>query len=274
MQGKIINRNYLVEEKIGEGGMGVVHKGRQLSLQRHVAIKFLTGNILNNKILTSRFRREALASIQISHPNIIKIIDLDVVDTTHYLVMEYIAGGSLEDLLDKRERFSEKEGCQLILQAISGLKVAHHRSIVHRDLKPANILLTRDHQIKITDFGIAHFEEMTQLTQTGSVLGTPQYMSPEQALGKAIDERSDIYSLGVIFYQMLTGEPPFQANNAALYLQKHAYATPKSPRDTNPKISNYINDMILKMLAKAPIDRFKSMDSLENTLLTYLRTRR
>ncbi len=270
---EIIKDTYEILEKIGEGGMGVVYKGYQVSLKRLVAIKFLSGDILNNRILITRFKREALASVKISHPNVVKIIDLDSENNQYFLVMEYVKGGSLENLLERRGHLAEKDAIIILLQVVSALKIAHKLGIIHRDLKPSNILFTEDNMAKLADFGIAHFNEMTQLTQTGSIIGTPQYMSPEQAAGKKIDYSTDIYSLGVIFFEMLTGFLPFEAQNPVLYIQKHIYAKPPSPRDFNPKISKYIEEVVLKMLAKSPIDRFKSMEHLEKTLKNYLKTK-
>lgn len=273
MIGTTVNSTYEIIEKIGEGGMGIVYKALQKSLDRPVAIKFITENPLHNRVMLSRFKREALACARLSHPHIVRMIDFNQWKNTYYLVMEYISSGSLENLLVKQSMLEQKDAVFLMLQAVSALKAAHKQGVIHRDLKPSNILLTEKNHINLCDFGIAHFDDMTQLTRTGSVLGTPQYMSPEQCLGKELDERSDIYSLGVVFYQVLTGEPPFQASNAAVLIQKHVYARPRPLKDINRKIAGQLEEIILKCLAKSPVDRFHSAEQLEMMLINYVGTR-
>ncbi len=274
MIGKVVNSSYEIEEKLGAGGMGVVYKALQYSLQRPVAIKFITENPLHNRVMLTRFKREALACARISHPYIVRMIDFNEWENIYYLVMEYAPHGSLEEILQRQNMLEEHEALLLLLQSVSALKAAHQCGIVHRDLKPSNMLLSQKNHIKLTDFGIAHLDDMTQLTKTGSVLGTPQYMSPEQCMGKEVDERTDIYSLGVVFYQVFTGKPPFQADNPSLLIQKHVYARPRPLREYNVRISPPIEEIILKCLAKSPVERFKSAEDLEMVIFNYMRTRK
>ena len=210
---------YLIERHLAKGGMADVYLARDVLLQRPVALKVMLSDLVHDKELIARFQREAQAIAQLNHPHVIQIYTTGIAPSGEpYLVMQYIAGGSLQEemtrLAESNQQFSPQRGLQLAAQVASALRVAHAAGIVHRDLKPSNILLRGDGTAVVTDFGIAAVQEASaRLTRTGHVMGTPYYMSPEQASGKAVDGRADIYALGVILYEMFSGSVPFKADS-------------------------------------------------------------
>ncbi|MBD0369828.1 MAG: protein kinase [Pyrinomonadaceae bacterium] len=275
MAGETVIGSYRIEEVIGRGGMGVVYRGQHLKLPRTVAIKSIDAQAPSDlRRLRSRFEKEAYVQSQLDHPGIVKIYDYIVGQQTYYIVMEYVEGRSLAELctsddcplpLDRALDIFEQ-----ILEAVAYAQTftyrardgSLHRGLVHRDLKPANILLTKDERIKITDFGIVKIGGREITDTSGARYGSPQYVSPEQARGRDVDQRSDIYSLGVILYEMLTGDPPFGGRRDKLtrteILRAHVERQPLSPSEINKEIPPEVEKIILRALEKAPEDRFRS----------------
>ena len=213
-KGQKINDRYEIVKSIGEGGMANVYLAVDLILNRKVAIKILRGDLANDEKFIRRFQREALAASSLSHPNIVEMYDVGEDNGNYYIVMEYIEGKTLKQLLKKRGHLTVGEAVDIMLQITDGMVHAHDSYIIHRDLKPQNIMIQEDGQIKITDFGIAMALNSTQLTQTNSVMGSVHYLPPEQASGKGSTIKSDIYSMGILFYELLTGVLPFKGDNA------------------------------------------------------------
>jgi len=262
--------DFLLEAKLGEGGMGVVFRARQVSLDRPVALKFLSHHASLGRRFAERFYREARAAAQLVHPNIIQIYVIGEHEGTPYFAMEYVEGLDLSHLLHSGEPLQHEESLEVIRSVAKALEMAAERGIVHRDIKPANIMITRSGAAKVMDFGLAKATATVQqsLTQEGQIVGTPTYLSPEQALSKDVDTRSDLYSLGCVLYECLTGHPPFQADNVAALIFKHLYEAPAPPSQTRKKIPKAIEAICLKLLAKDPKDRFQSPTELLKALAT------
>jgi len=248
---------YQVLEELGRGGMAIVYKAFQPSLGRYVALKVLPEYFQHDPEFIARFQREARAAAQLNHPNIVTIYDVGEQAGVHYIAMEYLDGGSLRDRL-ARGPLSVDQAQQIVEQVGSALDYAHTRGLIHRDVKPANILFTADNRPKITDFGIARASDGTRLTRTGVLMGTPEYMSPEQAQGGLVDCRSDLYALGVMLYEMLTGRVPFQADTPHATLYAIIYQPPPPPRQIRPDLPLVVETVLLKGLAKRPDDRYQS----------------
>ena len=252
--------NYELISQIGRGAMGTVFKARQLSTDRLVAVKILHPRLAKDRQFIVRFRREAQAAAKLSHPNIVQGIEVgQSPDGYHYFVMEFVDGPSVQKLLKERGRLSEGEALKITSQVARALDHASEMGIVHRDIKPDNILLTKDGMAKLSDLGLAKEVVDSSLTLVGVQLGTPLYMAPEQARGEAsVDSRSDIYSLGATLYHMVTGQPPFQGETAAVVITKHLQAQVPSPREKAPYLSDGICHIIEKMLAKDQADRYQT----------------
>ncbi len=229
---------YQIVEELGRGGMAVVYKAFQPSLNRYVALKVLPDYFQHDPEFVARFKQEAQAAAQLSHPNIVVIYDVGEEAGVHYIAMEYLEGGSLHDRLDQAAAqgwtYNPQEALSVVEQVGSALDYAHSRGLIHRDIKPANILFDAGGRPKVTDFGIARAADTARLTRTGVLLGTPEYMSPEQASGGQIDQRSDLYALGVMAYEMLTGRVPFQSDTPHATLHAVVYEAPPPPRQINP----------------------------------------
>jgi hypothetical protein len=247
---------YQILEEIGRGGMAVVYKAWQPSLERFVALKVLPQYFLHDAEFLARFQLEARAAAQLSHPNVIHIYDTGEAEGIHYIAMEYLEGGSLSQRLAAGP-LQPRDAQGILAQVASALDYAHARGLIHRDIKPANILFTADGRAKVTDFGIARAGDGTRLTQTGTVMGTPEYMSPEQAEGRPVDHRADLYALGVVLYQMLTGRAPFRGTTPHTTLHAVIYEPPPPPRQINPALSADTEKVVLKALAKRPEERFQ-----------------
>lgn len=267
METKSINGRYEARERIGSGGMANVYKGIDCVLKRDVAIKLLHDDSASDPSFVERFRREAQAVARLNHPNIVSVYDWGAVDHSYYMVMEYVDGTSLKEIIRDRAPLPEREALRIAADVASALAVAHQGGIVHRDIKPQNILLTWDGAVKVVDFGIARTESLTQLTLTNAVYGTAHYFSPEQAQGRTVDARSDIYSLGVVLYEMLTGREPFQGASLLEVAVQHVQQPPMPPRDRVPSISPEVNDLVLRALAKDPNDRFATANGMRIALV-------
>ena len=269
-KGQKINDRYEVVRSIGEGGMANVYLGYDTILDRNVAIKVLRGDLANDEKFVRRFQREALSASSLAHPNIVEMYDVGEDDGTYYIVMEYVDGKTLKQLLKKRGSLTLSEAIDIMSQLTDGMAHAHDSYIIHRDLKPQNIMIKDDGQIKITDFGIAMALNSTQLTQTNSVMGSVHYLPPEQASGKGCTIKSDIYSMGIIFYELLSGSLPFRGDNAVEIALKHMREPLPSLREDNPSIPQSIENIIRKATAKNPKNRYDSARSMHEDLLTAL----
>lgn len=273
-KGQTINDRYEVIRSIGEGGMANVYLGYDTILDRNVAIKVLRGDLSNDEKFVRRFQREALSASSLAHPNIVEMYDVGEDDGTYYIVMEYVDGKTLKQLLKKRGTLTLSEAIDIMSQLTDGMAHAHDSYIIHRDLKPQNIMIKDDGQIKITDFGIAMALNSTQLTQTNSVMGSVHYLPPEQASGKGCTIKSDIYSMGIIFYELLSGSLPFRGDNAVEIALKHMREPLPSLREENPSIPQSIENIIRRATAKNPKNRYESARSMHEDLLTALNDER
>ncbi len=269
-KGQKINGRYEIIKSIGEGGMANVYLAYDTILDRNVAIKVLRGDLANDEKFVRRFQREALSASSLSHPNIVAMYDVGEDDGLYYIVMEYVEGKTLKQLLKKRGSLTLSEAIDIMLQLTDGMAHAHDSYIVHRDLKPQNIMIQDDGQIKITDFGIAMALNSTQLTQTNSVMGSVHYLPPEQAAGKGATIKSDIYSMGIIFYELLTGELPFKGDSAVEIALKQMKEPLPDVHKLNNDIPQSIENIILKATAKNPKNRYDDAKSMHNDLLTAL----
>ncbi len=269
-KGQKINDRYEIIRSIGEGGMANVYLGYDTILDRNVAIKILRGDLSSDEKFVRRFQREALSASSLAHPNIVEMYDVGEDNGIYYIVMEYVEGKTLKQLLKKRGSLTLSEAIDIMLQLTDGMAHAHDSYIIHRDLKPQNIMIKDDGQIKITDFGIAMALNATQLTQTNSVMGSVHYLPPEQASGKGSTIKSDIYSMGIIFYELLTGSLPFKGDNAVEIALKHMRDPLPSVREDNPSIPQSIENIILKATAKNPKNRYDDARQMHEDLLTAL----
>ena len=269
-KGQKINDRYEIIKSIGEGGMANVYLAYDTILDRNVAIKVLRGDLANDEKFVRRFQREALSASSLSHPNIVAMYDVGEDNGLYYIVMEYVEGKTLKQLLKKRGSLTLSEAIDIMLQLTDGMAHAHDSYIVHRDLKPQNIMIQDDGQIKITDFGIAMALNSTQLTQTNSVMGSVHYLPPEQAAGKGATIKSDIYSMGIIFYELLTGELPFKGDSAVEIALKQMKEPLPDVHKLNNDIPQSIENIILKATAKNPKNRYDDAKSMHNDLLTAL----
>ena len=269
-KGQKINDRYEVIRSIGEGGMANVYLGYDTILDRNVAIKVLRGDLSNDEKFVRRFQREALSASSLAHPNIVEMYDVGEDDGIYYIVMEYIDGITLKQLLKKRGSLTLSEAIDIMSQLTDGMAHAHDSYIIHRDLKPQNIMIKDDGSIKITDFGIAMALNSTQLTQTNSVMGSVHYLPPEQASGKGATVKSDIYSMGIIFYELLTGKLPFKGDNAVEIALKQMRDPLPSVRDENSEIPQSVENIIIKATAKNPKNRYEDSRGMHEDLLTCL----
>ncbi|MEW6231283.1 MAG: protein kinase [Chloroflexota bacterium] len=268
--GKTLGR-YEIKELIGQGGMATVFKAYQISLDRYVAIKVLPAQYVQQEGFLQRFTREARAVAKLKHPNILDVYDFGEEVGVTYIVMEYVEGGTLKDRLTGPLPIDQ--ALRLTSQLASALGYAHGQGIIHRDVKPSNVLLTKDGWPLLSDFGIAKVSEATSaLTRTGVGMGTPEYMSPEQAQGMAVDGRSDIYSLGVMLYQMVTGQVPFQAQTPIAVVLRHIKDLPPPPRSINPDIPEAVEQVILQALAKNPDNRYQRAEEMAAALEQIVQT--
>ena len=273
-KGQKINERYEVIRSIGEGGMANVYLGYDTILDRNVAIKILRGDLSNDEKFVRRFQREALSASSLSHPTIVEMYDVGEDDGLYYIVMEYIEGKTLKQLLKRRGSLTLSETLDIMLQLTDGMAHAHDSYIIHRDLKPQNIMIQDDGQIKITDFGIAMALNSTQLTQTNSVMGSVHYLPPEQASGKGSTVKSDIYSMGIICYELLSGTLPFRGENAVEIALKHMKESLPSLREENSQVPQSIENIIMRSTAKNPKNRYDSAKAMYEDLLTALNDER
>lgn len=258
MIGEILG-NYRILKKLGEGGMGSVYLARDLSLEREVAVKVISPELARNPRLMARFRVEAIAQAKLNHSNITVIHSFDQEKDNYYIVMEFVDGNTLKHVIKEKGKMPLPQAMNIFSQILKAITYAHSRGVVHRDIKPSNIFLTKDQRAKIGDFGIAKVEGIEGLTKMGSTLGSPLYSSPEQLMGKKIDDRTDVYSLGMTLYQMVTGELPFKPSTDSEYqiIQEVLKTTIRKPSELDKTIPPEVDAVIMKSLAKAPEERFK-----------------
>ncbi len=270
MKGQKISDRYQIIKSIGEGGMANVYLAYDTILDRNVAVKVLRGDLASDEKFVRRFQREALSASSLSNPNIVEVYDVGEDNGEYYIVMEYVEGKHLKNLLKKRGKLTVPEVVDIVLQITNGLSVAHDSYIIHRDIKPQNILILENGLIKITDFGIAVAINSTQLTQTNSVMGSVHYLPPEQASGKGATLQSDIYSIGILMYELLCGKLPFKGDNAVEIALKHLKEPMPSIRDEIPEIPQSVENIILKATAKNPKNRYADAREMHEDLKTCL----
>ena len=256
--GKILDKRYEIKEIIGVGGMAVVYKAYDNIDDRTVAVKILREEFLNNEDFCRRFKNESKAIAVLSHPNIVKVFDVSFGDRMQYIVMEYIDGISLKEYIEQQKEIKWKEAVYFVVQILRALQHAHDKGIVHRDIKPQNIMLIQDGTIKVTDFGIARFSRSEQRTVTDKAIGSVHYIAPEQARGDITDEKADIYSVGVMLYEMLTGRLPFEAETAVSVAIMQLQSQPRMPREINDTIPEGLEEITIKAMQKDSGIRYQS----------------
>lgn len=257
---------YVAQKELGSGGMAVVYKANDIVLKRTVALKVLHSHFAEDEHFIARFRREAQSAAKLTHPNIVSVYDVGQEGDTHYIVMEYVSGMTLKQYIKKKAPISTAKIIEITKQIAEALEVAHANGIIHRDIKPHNVIISKSGEIKVTDFGIARCASSSTVTRTGAIIGTAHYMSPEQARGEVVGLVADIYSLGVVMYEMATGEPPFNGENPVAVALKHINETPLSPRAVRSRVPEGLDAIIMKAMAKEPEDRFKTAHDLKNEL--------
>jgi serine/threonine-protein kinase len=261
---------YRVIRRLGSGGMAHVYYAEHAQLDRPVVIKVLHAHLARDEEMRERFRREAEAACRLSHPHICAMLDYGDVDGSVFLVMPYFGGGSLADLIGRERVIAPAAAAAVAVQVAAALDYAHRRGVVHRDVKPDNILFDEDHNAVITDFGIATARFHSKLTGTGRAMGTPHYMSPEQAMGKMVDGRSDLYAVGVMLYEMILGFPPFDGADSYSVGYKHVHEQPVAPDVVDSRTPPALAEIIMRCLAKHPADRFQRGHELADALIGYL----
>ena len=274
MKGQKISDRYQIIKSVGEGGMANVYLAYDTILDRNVAVKVLRGDLATDPKFVRRFQREALSASSLSNPNIVEVYDVGEDNGEYYIVMEYIEGKHLKNLIKKRGKLSVSEAVDIVMQITDGLSIAHDSYIIHRDIKPQNIMVLENGLVKITDFGIAMAMNSTQLTQTNSVMGSVHYLPPEQASGKGSSLQSDIYSIGILFYELLTGNLPFKGENAVEIALKHLKEPLPSIREELPDIPQSVENIIIKATAKNPKNRYTDAREMHEDLKTCLDTSR
>lgn len=263
---KLIANRYLLISNIGQGGMADVYKAIDTILNREVAVKVLRGELSHDPMTLLRFQREASAASKLSHPNVVDVYDVGESDGRHYIVMEYVRGRTLKQLIAQRGALNLDEAIDIMMQLTSAISLAHEKHIIHRDIKPQNILVKDDGTVKITDFGIAIAHDSIQLTQNHTVMGSAHYLAPETTKGEAPTSAVDIYALGIVFYELLSGKVPFNGTNPTEIAVKHLREKMPYIRDFNPTIPQSIENVILKATAKRVDQRYQSVDEMIDDL--------
>jgi eukaryotic-like serine/threonine-protein kinase len=263
--GRRFDRRYLILRKLGSGGMAEVYLAEDEELGRKVALKMLNERHARDEQFVERFKREARNAAGLSHPHIVRIYDRGQAEGTYYIAMEYLDGPTLKELLVRKGPTPPLTAIKFAREILSALAEAHRNEIVHRDIKPHNVIVSPDWNVKVTDFGIAR-SGASQMTEAGSIVGTAQYLSPEQARGKPVDQRSDLYSLGIVLYEMLTGKVPFTGDAAVEIAMKHLSAVPDPPSKLRPEISHDLDAVVMRALAKDPEQRYSSAEEMDADL--------
>ncbi len=261
----LFDGRYRIVRKLGSGGMADVYLAEDEELGRRVAIKILNDRHANDESFVERFRREAKNAAGLSHPNIVSIYDRGEAEGTYYIAMEYLEGRSLKELVVARGPLPIGDAIEFTRQVLAALRFAHRKGVVHRDIKPHNVMADADGRLKVTDFGIAR-AGVSQMTEAGSIIGTAQYLSPEQARGAAVDQRSDLYSVGIVLYETLTGTVPFTGDSPVEIAMRHLSDTPRPPSLERPEIPPDLDMVVLRALAKNPDDRFQTAEEMDTEL--------
>jgi eukaryotic-like serine/threonine-protein kinase len=263
----LIDERYKLRALLGSGGMAEVYLAHDEVLDRDVALKLLKDQYASDEEFVERFRREARSAASLSHPHIVPIFDWgEAKDGTHYITMEYLLSGTLKDHILHRGALPPQIATEVALQIAKALRTAHERGVIHRDIKPGNILITESGDVKVADFGIARAAEATTISDVGDILGSAKYMSPEQAMGEPVGPASDLYSLGVVLYEMLTGKVPFEVETPANVTDKHAGGLPTHPKGVNPEVPESVDALVMRLLAIDPEDRYESATQLVKEL--------
>ncbi len=269
LEGQKLGKYELIE-RMAQGGMAEVYTAFQPGVERTVVLKVLHGHLVDNQDIVARFQREARAAGRLQHPHIVRVIDIGVEDDNYFMVMDFLQGGTLGDYLKARGRMPAEAALRLAAQLVDALQSAHAQGVIHRDIKPSNILFADNsyEQMLLTDFGLASLRDDANgsLTVTGAMVGTPTYMSPEAVRGEACDERSDLYSLGVVLYEMVTGKPPYIANTPYSMLMKQTNDPLPSPRSINPELPEAVEELLLSILAKDPAERLQTAAQLARAI--------
>ncbi|WP_028185423.1 Stk1 family PASTA domain-containing Ser/Thr kinase [Salinispora pacifica] len=273
-QARLLGGRYQVGELIGYGGMAEVHRGRDLRLGRDVAIKMLRADLARDATFQMRFRREAQNAASLNHPAIVAVYDTGeeqapTGETLPFIVMEFVGGRTLKEVLGAEGRLQPRRALEICADMCAALEFSHRHSIIHRDIKPGNVMLTQTGQVKVMDFGIARAlaSGATTMTQTSAVIGTAQYLSPEQARGESVDARSDVYAAGCVLFELLCGHPPFVGDSPVSVAYQHVRETPPTPSDLNPEVPPAVDAIILKALSKNPLNRYQSAGEMRADLL-------
>jgi serine/threonine-protein kinase len=266
----LINDRYRIENTLGKGGMAVVYQARDLTLERNVAIKVLRQKYSTDPAFRQHFHQEAKAAANLSHPNIVTVYDFGFDAERLFIIMEYVPGRDLNQLQDEIERFEIHQTLTLMGQTCAGVGYAHRAGLVHCDIKPQNLLITPDQRLKVVDFGIARaLASINPGEKADIVWGSPHYFSPEQAAGIAPSPASDVYSIGIIMYEMLTGQPPFTASTSIELARMQREVLPQAPRELNPEIPPELEQILIKVLSKEPAARYRTADQLGRVLMAY-----
>ncbi len=268
--GSVLAERYEILQLLGQGGMGAVYKARDKELDRIVALKLIRSEFAKNPEILRRFKQELILARQVTHKNVIRIYDLGQADGIKFITMDFVEGRDLRQLLVEKGKFPPEQAARIMLQICRALEAAHTEGVIHRDLKPQNIMLDSGGRVYVMDFGIARSAYLPGMTQTGALIGTPEYMSPEQARGEKLTERSDLFSLGVIFYELLTGQSPYPADAPLGTLWKRLQEKPKPPVDVDPTIPKPLNDIVMKALEVEPEDRWARAREMAHQLEIWL----
>ncbi|WP_027942322.1 Stk1 family PASTA domain-containing Ser/Thr kinase [Amycolatopsis taiwanensis] len=273
---RLLSNRYELGDTLGYGGMSEVHHGTDIRLGREVAVKILRADLARDPQFQERFRREAQNAAALNHPAIVAVYDTGETQTEYgplpYIVMEYVKGRTLRDIVKTEGPLSEKRAMEVMADVCAALDFSHRHSIVHRDVKPANIMITNQGAVKVMDFGIARamHDGQAAMTQTAAVIGTAQYLSPEQARGEGVDARSDVYAAGCVLYELITGEPPFTGDSPVAVAYQHVREDPKPPSTVNPMVSPTVDAIVLKALAKGPANRYQSAAEMRSDMVRVL----
>ncbi|EIE97055.1 Stk1 family PASTA domain-containing Ser/Thr kinase [Saccharomonospora glauca] len=273
---RLLSNRYELGDTLGYGGMSEVHHGHDIRLGREVAVKILRADLARDPMFQERFRREAQNAAALNHPAIVAVYDTGEADTEYgplpYIVMEYVEGRTLRDIVKTEGPMPQKRAMEVMADVSAALDFSHRHGIIHRDVKPANVMITRSGAVKVMDFGIARavHDGQAAMTQTAAVIGTAQYLSPEQARGETVDARSDVYSAGCVLYELVTGEPPFTGDSPVAVAYQHVREAPRPPSESNPAVTPELDAVVLKALAKSTSERYQSAAELRSDLVRIL----